>query len=174
MSCIRSVEMLRIRWFPQPEAVERLAVSIGAGIFLVVCLWYVYGAVLAISQHNEISPPMLSRPIHGPHVLAHEFTARGPRLGKLYIFVDGKRLPSIAQEILVFELVDVVRQAVVQRQESTVGQVTFVLGDALALVPGWAVEPGHRYALRFSLPATPEKRGLSFVRKQRNVKPLTR
>jgi len=140
-----------------------MAISLIATIFLIVCLWQAYAAATAISQHNEISSPTLSRPIQGAHVLTHDFTARVPLLGKLYIFVDRERLPSLAQEILVVELVDTATRAVVQRHESALGQVTFVLGDSLSLTPGWVVERGKRYALRFSLPATPESRGLSFV-----------
>jgi hypothetical protein len=132
-------------------------------IFLIVCLWKAYAALTAISQHNEISPPTLSRPIHGPHVLAHDFTAHVPILGKLYVFVDRERLPGLAQEILRVELVDATSRAVVQQHESSLSEATFLLGDALALTPGWALERGKRYTLRFSLPSTPENRGLSFV-----------
>lgn len=134
--------------------------------FLVSCGLLYAAALGRISQQVELSPTSLSRPIYGTHVLTYEFTARSSFLGKIYIFIPKEHFERSRVERFVVELFDSTRLQVLYRFASQLGEVTVLppeLGDALVLAPGWVVEQGKKYRLRFSLPLTTADFGVSFL-----------
>src|SRR5215510_4283643 len=157
---------LRVGWVANCFSLLELLLLLLAIAFLLSCGLHYAVALGRISQQIELSPTSLSRPIYGTHSLTYEFTARSSILGKIYVFIPREHFEQSRAERFVVELFDSTRLQVLYEFASKLGEVTFLppgLGDALVLTPGWVVEQGKRYRLRFSLPIATADFGVSFL-----------
>jgi hypothetical protein len=135
-------------------------------LFIGICGWQYATRLEGIAQYHEVRPSVLSEPIAGSRSLDYQFTARSSVLGRIYLFANREQLRRSKKEEILIELIDAASLEVIEKEMTRVSDVTFVLRDSLVFSPGWRLEPGKRYRLRISLPATPADQGLSFLLSQ--------